>query len=231
MKNIRFLFSQENILKYVQVLLFTLSLIALIFCFNESLKLAFDISNNGFKNLLLVFKPYYPLFAATLVLTTARIALKSFIINSKNTWYNNIKEFFEIVKEENPIIIKDVIRNSDSIHYYLNSIGFKFRSKNELVDFMNKFFTKRIEIYEKMNIVLQEVNYYENADMSYSWDNFKYIIDVMINVENSYDNFEKDLKEMYMNEVKDFNTDLINEDMYLRKKREYNVRNFFGNAE
>jgi len=226
---------------YLQWILITLSVIALLFLTIEGFKLPFKFSTKGFQNYLKLYEPYAILFAATFVVITSNLAIErlglmseannnSFKASNRTLWIQTVREFFSEIKEQDPYLCKEVSRNIMNIHDYLFDKGYKLANKGETKDFFEKFFAKRVQFFEQMNTRYMNIACYGSDKQSYSWMNMRYLIFAMVNIDESYADFLKDLGDMYQQEVLKYSRPQIDKEMYELAEREHSMRKLRGTA-
>ena len=65
---------------------------------------------------------------------------------------------------------------------------------------------------------------YRDAEQSYSWDSFRYIIMTMVNIQESDDQFLSALRRLYQAEVMKFSKEHIDATMYPTAVQQYSIR-------
>lgn len=223
----------RNTISILKWILIIFSLIAFLLINTEALcKMSPDISPQGFKTYLSLYNPFQVLFGSLFVVITADLAierlglmsesnknaalasLNSFKASSRTTWIQTVKEFYSEIRSKDPRICKEITRKSIEIHDYLFAIDYKISDEETLEDFFDRFFSDGVSGFEQMNTVMLNVGFYSDKNQSYSFDSFRYIFFVMINADESYNGIAKDLEAIYKKMVQEFNSDLINADLY-----------------
>lgn len=210
---------------YLQWILILLSIVALVLITIEGFKMSLQLSTIGFQNYLKLYSPYSILFTATFIVITAHLAIErlglmtdanntSYKISNKTLWIQTVKEFLVELKTNNPMMYKDFSRQLINIHDYLFDSKFVFSNYSETKKFFDKFFASKIQFFEEMNTKYMYCSCYINKEQSYSWDEFRYIIVVMINIEECYTAFISDLNKLHQIEVLKFSTNQIDPTAY-----------------
>jgi len=212
-KNIRYQKIRKKILNILQWVLIFLSLIAILFILVNACKLSFQFTEKGFQNFLSLFQPYSFLFGATFIVISSNLALerlwlmnqanlKSFKASDRTIWMQTIKDFYSEVRDNDPYVVKEFNKNLTSIYDYLYELNFKFDNKEQVKDFLDKFFVDNIDLFESMNELKIRIKCYANENHTYSHRAFEYLLHVCLEIKNCYKNFIFDLFDLYMIEVK-----------------------------
>ena len=231
MKNFNKIFfpCYQKFLLIISILIFTLSIIAFIYTFLEGCQMTFDFTSSGFQNYLKLFKPYWDLFSSMVVVITGYLAVTqlrlmyesnrtSFKVSNRTIWIQTVKDFMIEMKVNNPFMFKDVYKKLINIHDYLFEKNYKISDKIKAEEFFKSFFLNEIENYEKNNIDYEKhIGYYNNDNHSYSYEEFKNLIRVMIDCDASYERFLQDMREMYQIEVLKSSVNYINSKEYYKK--------------
>ena len=229
MKKLKFVI---NVLQWILIIFSVMSfLIALI----EGFTCPFDFSIKGYQAYLSLFQPYSIIFASTFVVITSNLAIErlgimnqaninSFKANNRTQWIQVVREFFHEIKDDDPYLVKELIRNLLSIHDYLFEKNYRISNQSELKDFFNKFFASKIASFEQVNRQYLNISLYKDEKHSYSWMNFRYLLFAMINIDDSYENFLGDFEILYLEKVLDFSKDKIDENGFLLSVKEHNDR-------
>lgn len=194
-----------------------------------------DISSSGFQNYLKLYSPYSVLFTATFIVITANLAierlglmndanLNSYKASNRAIWIQTVKEFLIELNIENPLMSKEFKKQLIIIHDYLFEKSYKISNESETADLFNTFFLNRIQFFEEMNTRFINIGYYPNESFSYCWDGFRYIIVVMVNIDECYPKFVLDMEKLYKAEVLKFSKDHIDLESYKFNLVEYSKR-------
>ena len=224
---------------YLQWILIIFSVVAFSLATIKGFQMQFDFSSNGFQEYLKLFTPYSILFAATFIVLTTHLAIErlglmsdannnAFKASNRTIWIQTTKEFLTELKEENPLMLKELSKQLLNIHDYLFEKKYKISSINETAQFFDKFFKNRIQFYEDMNTKYINIGFYRDEKQSYSWDGFRYLIVVMVNAEECYPKFIQDLRELYQQEILAFNSSFINAQTFELVHKEYIQRKLKG---
>ncbi|REG78408.1 hypothetical protein [Algoriphagus antarcticus] len=224
---------------YLQWTLIVFSIVAFILATIEGFKMSLDLSSNGFQEYLKMFTPYSILFAATFVVLTTHLAIErlglmndannnAFKASNRTIWIQTTKEFLSELKEENPLMLKELSKQLLVIHDYLFEKQYKILSENDTKELFDKFFKNRVQFYEEMNTKYMNIALYRDNRQSYSWDGFRYLIMVMVNADECYPKFILDLRELYQQEVLTFNSSCIDPQAFEFAHKEYIQRKLKG---
>ncbi len=219
---------------YLQWLLIILSLIALLFIHLDTLKLKFDLSTTGFINYLNYYEPFKVLFSAAIVIITTFLGIErlglmiqanmySYRASNRTLWIQTVKEFYSEIKRDNPYICKEISRKIVEIHDFLFELSYKIKDKEELKKFFDKFFLNRVQFFEEQNIKYQNIVSYHDDKHSYSFMDFKYIFNVLINADESYKDLQNDLQEIYQNAVLKFSKQHIDKELFEISAKNYSM--------
>ncbi|MCU0421661.1 MAG: hypothetical protein MUC81_02530 [Bacteroidia bacterium] len=226
----------KNTLRYLQWILVTFSGVALISVCVSSFTHSVDISTQGFKNYLVFFSEYYTLFASTFVVISTNLAIDrldlmadanytSFKAGNRIAWMQTVKEFISELKESDPLMAKQFIRSLMTTHDYLFQRQYVISSKAQTIEFFNLFKTQ-VSFFEDMNTKYMNIACYQDINQSYSWEAFRYIVVVMVNLDECYPSFILDLKELYIAEISSRPGIIVNKqtyavvyEQYLERKR------------
>ena len=198
----------------------------------EGFRMSFDISSTGFQEYLKLFTPYSILFTATFIVLTTHLAIErlglmsdannnAFKASNRTIWIQTTKEFLSELKEENPLMLKELSKQLLVIHDYLFEKQYKIISANDTKEFFDKFFKNRVSYFEEMNTKYMNIACYRDNRQSYSWDGFRYLIIVMVNADECYSKFIPDLTELYQKEVLEFSNSLIDSHAFELAHKEY----------
>lgn len=210
---------------YLQLILIAFSIAAFLFSCWKAFSMYWDFSPGGFETFLNVFQPYSMLYAATFVVISTQLAIErlglmseanfnSFKIGNRTAWSLAAREFISETKNSDPYLAKDITRQLLDIHDFLFENNYKLNSIDEAKSFFVKFFANKVAFYEEMNEEHMELACYENENKAYSWDAFRYLIQVMVNTDQSYPRFITDLQQLYLAEVKKMPNRLIDSQTY-----------------
>ena len=224
---------------YLQWTLIIFSLVAFFLAAIEGFTMSFNFSSAGFQEYLKLFKPYSILFAATFIVLTTHLAIErlglmsdansnAFKASNRTIWIQTVKEFLSELKEENPLMMKELSKQLLVIHDYLFEKQYKILTRSDTEQFFEKFFKNRVQFFEEMNIKYMNIACYRDDKQSYSWDGFRYLIIVMVNADECYPKFSLDLKELYQKEILAFNSSFINAHTFELVYKEYAQRKLKG---
>ena len=231
-------------LDFFQWTLIVLSGFAVIFSFAEATKYPVEISYVGFIGLLNFFEPFKILFAATFVVITANYSLRQMaLMKESNTnfikesrmreWISFLSPLINAFSNTDSTMCIDITRKLASIHDYLFPFKYQIKDKKHLEDFFNTFFLSKISSYEQGNLFWSNIGYYPDSQHSYSFITFQTIFRYMISEEPSYKNWNSDLFDLYLCEVRRFSEPLIDQKLYAQKASEFGMRfrfqKFMGN--
>lgn len=224
---------------YLQWILIFFSIIAFLLATIEGFSRTINISSIGFQEYLKLFTPYSILFAATFIVLTTHLAIErlglmsdansnAFKASNRTIWIQTAKEFLSELKEENPMMLKEISKQLLNIHDYLFERQYKILSDKDTKDFFDKFFKNRVQFFEEMNVKYMNIACYRDDLQSYSWDAFRYLIIVMVNADECYSNFVVDLRELYQEQVLDFSCSYIDIQAFELAATAYHHRKLIG---
>ncbi|MCJ7446803.1 MAG: hypothetical protein MUO72_03840 [Bacteroidales bacterium] len=222
-------FLQKLIVLFIVVLM-TLSILAVIYGIIELiLNYRLSIGSNGLEEFLKVFLKYKEIFGGLFIAIASLLAIKQLVEikrnNYRSMWFAILKEELNEIRLENEYIYRNILLQSNDIYDFASSRGFKIQNKDDLKDFMDRFFSKSVPVYELYDSNYKKYSgYYHDKENTHAERRFLNAFIRLMQPSKPYlEDFTKDfliLYREYLFEKNEFNNPIINAKIYEKKTQE-----------
>ncbi len=190
----------------ILILFSVLAIISIHWSILSNINIHISISPKGINNYLRYYFEYKSLFSITIATVAAyygilrlKIATDTYKDKLKQDRFDEFKFILQSrlseIEVKNPFMKREFERIRHKLFNKLYEKKFSLSNKQDLIDIFNEFFKERVKAFEREDREFKNINVYDTAMSSYSFDNFRF---VFLSCVDSYIGISRDLQVLYI---------------------------------